>query len=324
MALVRTHFKPLADGEKISLVDILGGGGVYPGRTFWVKPAADADYAKFFADHNVVEDGTNSVYNTVDAAISACLAGRGDVIYVAPGHTETVTASSIAHDVAGVMVVGLGHGESRPTFTYGAAAATITVSADNCGWTNCRFIANFADVASAFTLSTAKSFKLEGCTFLDTSSILNFLSILVTDATNNRADGLTVVGNFVETLAATQNAFISILANQDRIRIEGNDVTKAATNDAGQFITLSSKVITGARIRNNTLVIVGATGATVGIFLTGSATTCTGIVAYNLVASLDTTSELIATPGTGLKYFENYYTGTADASGKLWPVVDAA
>ena len=38
----------------------------------------------------------------------------------------------------------------------------------------------------------------------------------------------------------------------------------------------------------------------------------------------DTTTELIATAGTGLKFFENYYTGTADASGKLWPVVDAA
>jgi hypothetical protein len=42
------------------------------------------------------------------------------------------------------------------------------------------------------------------------------------------------------------------------------------------------------------------------------------------VASLDTTTELIATAGTGLAYFNNYYTGTADTSGKLWPVVDGA
>lgn len=324
MSLARQFLKPLADGNKISLVDILGGGGIYPGRTFWVKPSTDADYAKFFADHNVVEDGTNSVYNTVDAAISACTSGRGDVVYVMPGHTETVTATSIAHDVAGVTVVGLGRGTSRPTFTFGAAAATITVSAANCGWENVRLVANFLNVASAFTLSTAKDFMVNNCSFVDTSSVLNFLSCVVTGATNNDADGLTVTNNYVTSLPTTDGAFVSILQALTKLTIEGNDVFKAATNNAGHFITLAAKVITNARIRNNVLVVVGATTATVGIFLTGSGTTSTGIVAYNLVTSLDTTTELIATAGTGLTFIENYYTGTADASGKLWPVVDGA
>jgi hypothetical protein len=98
----------------------------------------------------------------------------------------------------------------------------------------------------------------------------------------------------------------------------------ASTDDEGSFITLSSKVLLAAEIIGNRHIVVGSTGATVGIFLTGSATTCTGIVADNYVASLDTTTELIATAGTGLAYFNNYYTGTADASGKLWPAVDGA
>lgn len=261
---------------------------------------------------------------TIDQAISACTANAGDIIYILPGHTETVTATSIAADVAGVTIIGLGNGLKRPTFTFGAAAATITVSAANITWTGCHFIANFADVAAAFTLGAAKDFCLDNNTFVATSSILNFLSLVVTGSTNNAADGLTVTNNYYLGLAATENAVVSVLGNLDRLNVSGNFADKAATNDAGQFITLSSKVILGARIAGNRLILVGATGNAVGIFLTGSATTCTGIVENNYVASLDTTTELIATTGTKLKFFENYYTGTADASGKLWPVVDAA
>lgn len=269
-------------------------------------------------------DGTIRFFATVDAAIGACTANAGDTIYVLPGHTETVTATSIALDVAGVQVIGLGSGSALPTFTFGAAAATITVTGASTTWKNTKLVANFADVAAAFTIGAAADVNISNNVCVDTSSILNFLSIVVTGSTNNDADGLTVVGNYWMGLAATANAFVSILANEKRLLITDNHVDLAATNNAGHFITLSSKIVLGTRILRNTCIVVGATNATVGIFLTGSGTTSTGIVGFNLVSSLDTTTELIATAGTGLGYFENYYTGTADASGKLWPVVDAA
>lgn len=261
-------------------------------------------------------------FATVDYAIGQCTAGRGDKIYVLPGHTETVTATSIALDVANVQIIGLGHGASRPKFTYGAAAATITVSAAGCKWMNCHFVANFADVAAAFTIGAAKDFRLEGNSFIDTSSILNFLSVVVTGSTNNEADGLAVVGNVCYSLAATANAFVSILANELRVLIADNIVDKAATNDAGQFVTLSSKIVGGIRLLRNVLTVVGSSGAAVGIFLTGSGTTSSGIAAYNLVSSLDTTGALIATAGTGIAWIENYLTGAADKSGAVWPVAD--
>lgn len=277
--------------------------------------------AMFPAMHN---DGTRLMHTTVDSAISAATASRGDVIYILPGHTETVTATSIALDVAGLTIIGLGNGLLRPTFTYGAAAATITVSAANCVWKNCHFIANFDDVAAAFTLGNAKDFVLENNTFDDTSDALHFLSIVVTSATDQQAEGLQVLRNRWNGLALAPNAFISILAATDRLIVNDNRVYMDATNDVGHFITLAAKIILEAQISNNRLIVVGSTAAAVGIFLTGSGTTNKGIVENNYVASLDTTSELIATAGTGLKFFENYYTGTADASGKLWPAVDAA
>lgn len=263
-------------------------------------------------------------YATVDYAIRKCTASKGDVIIVMAGHAETVTSTSITLDVAGVTVVGLGHGEWRPTFTFGAAAATINVTAANCAWRNTRLVANFLNVATPFTVS-GRSFHASNNSSMDTSSILNFLvSGVSTSSTDNAADGLVVQDNYALLLATTANAFVSILGNLKRPNISRNFVDSAATNNVGHFVTLSSKIINGARIEDNKLIVVGATTATVGIFLTGSGTTNTGIVSGNYVASLDTTSELIATAGTGLAFFNNYYTGNADASGKLWPVVDAA
>jgi len=294
------------------------------GKVFIVGDTSTANYDMLNQIFTPDAVSKQRYFTTIDAAISECTASAGDVIYVMPGHTETVTATSIALDVAGVTIIGLGNGSDRPTFTFGAAAATITVSADNCAWKNCHFIGNYDNVASAFTVTTAKNFTLENNTFVDTSASLHFLSIVVTNATNNAADGLVVRGNSWNGMALAPNAFVSILANEDRIILEDNDVFMLATNDVGHFVTLAAKVITNARIRRNTLIVVGSTDATVGIFLTGSATTCTGIVSENKVASLDTTTELIATAGTKLSYFENYYTGTADASGKLWPTADGA
>lgn len=267
-------------------------------------------------------DGKLRFYSTVDAAISACTSGAGDIVLVCPGHTETVTATSIAHDIAGVRVIGLGDGDMRPTFTFSTAAATITVSVANGAWKNCRFVANFADVASAFTLTTATGFIVEGCDFIDTSSILNFLVCVTTSANNNEADGLKFVKNYVYSLPTTAGAVVSILANTLRLEVSDNIVDKAATNNAGQLITLSSKIVGGVRIMRNNLTVTGAAGTTVGILFTGSGTTSSGICAYNTVNSLDTTTALIATAGTKISFQENYVSGAVDASGTLYPAAD--
>lgn len=259
---------------------------------------------------------------TVDAAIGLCQSGRGDKIYVLPGHAETVTATSIALDVAGVKVIGLGQGASRPTFTFGAAAATITVSAAGCAWRNCHFVANFLNVASAFTLSTAKDFQVTDSTFVDTSSVLNFLCIVTTDATSNRADGLMFARNHVIGLAATDGAVISVLAVLQRLYIWDNTVDKLCTSDAGHLLTMSSFAVTGVQILRNQLTFNALASQSTGTMLTGSSTACSGVVADNRVYQIDTSTGLLATVGTKLGYLENYVSGAADKSGTLFPAAD--
>lgn len=261
---------------------------------------------------------------TLQGAIDVCTANKGDKIIAMPGHAETVTSTSINLSKAGVSVICLGTGLERPTFTYSTAAATITVSAANCGFMGGHHLANELDVASAFTIGAGKDFKLLRNTFSNGSASLNFLSVVTTGASANSADGLEVGGNFYHNLNTSPLAFISVLSTIARLYVHDNDVVSASTADVGHFITFADKNGTGTRIVNNSLIVVGATGALVGIFLTGSGTAHTGIMAGNFVSSLDTTTELIITAGTGLAQFENYYTGTADASAKLWPAVDGA
>lgn len=294
------------------------------GRVFWVKAQAAGDYTTFVAEHPDYSDGIPAVYTTVDEAVGACTADEGDVVKVCAGHTETVTATSIALDVAGITIECLGNGKSAPVFTFSIAAATIVASADDIKWSGGYFLANHLDVASTFTLGAAKDFHLDEATFEDSSNVLNFLSVITTGTTDYATDGLTVTNNKNYALNTTPLAFISVLGDCDRLTVTGNYVNSASTADVGHFITFAAKDATNAMINDNILIVVGATNAAVGIFLTGSGTGMTGIVSGNKVASLDTTAELIATAGTGLKFFENYYTGTADKSGKLWPVVDAA
>jgi len=63
-------------------------------------------------------------FATLDYAISQCAANNGDIIYLMPGHAETIIAASgVDIDVAGITVIGLGSGAARPTFTFTTAVA---------------------------------------------------------------------------------------------------------------------------------------------------------------------------------------------------------
>lgn len=269
-------------------------------------------------------DGAAVVYNTLSAASAGCVAARGDVIMVMPGHTESISsATALTLSKSGVTIIGLGLGGLRPVFTLDTAnTATINVTAANITIKNCVFVANFLNVASCFTLTGAADFRVDSCEFRDTLSTTNFLCIVTTSAVDNAADGLAFLNNYVYGLATTDGAVVSVLANLLRLQVSNNIVDKAATNDAGHMITLSSKIVGGVRILNNILTVVGASNSAVGIFLTGSGSTSSGVLGFNNVWSLDTTGGLLMTASTGIRPMQNYLSGAVDKSGTLTPVAD--
>lgn len=96
-------------------------------------------------------------FASIDYAVGRCTANKGDVIVVAPGHVETVSAAAgLALDVAGITVLGLGSGASRPTINIGTAtSATVTISAANVTLRNLLFVTTLDAVVTAIAISAA-------------------------------------------------------------------------------------------------------------------------------------------------------------------------
>jgi len=105
-------------------IPVLGGVGdlITTGNVWFVDSGSGSDSNK----------GTDKdhAFATLDYAIGKCTASQGDTIIVMEGHAETVT-TQIAADVAGINIIGLGHGGNRPTFTINAAIWGMYVTADD-------------------------------------------------------------------------------------------------------------------------------------------------------------------------------------------------
>jgi hypothetical protein len=300
-------------------VPVMGSGPTIPvttGKYFFVHSGTGVDDPGYGTDSTLP-------FKSLDYAIGKCTAAKKDVIIVMPGHAETITAAAtLTLDVSGVSIIGLGNGLNRPTFTMGAAAATVTVSAANCQLQNCVFVANYANVAICFTVG-AKDFVLADCLFYDTSTILDFRTIVATTAVANAADGLTVLRCTKLGLATDGLAFVSILEANTRLCLMDNYVNDAATGDVGHFMIMGAFDVTQAVIARNLLYVTGATNASVGIFITGSSTASNGIVASNRAWSLDTGSELFMTATLEFALYDNLYCSNTNAQGYPLPAIDS-
>lgn len=109
--------------------------------------------AEFPADN----DGVVRVYNTVQAAVNACAAGRGDVVLVLPGYDHSLTAAD-SWNVAGVTIQGVGNGQgsgyNRPTIRYTGASGEVGLGANNVRVSNLRFLAAADSIARAVDIDS--------------------------------------------------------------------------------------------------------------------------------------------------------------------------
>lgn len=295
-----------------------------PGRALWLYNGTALEPGEVGG-----ADGNRGTYErpfaTLNYALTKCTAGRGDTIFIKPGHAETISsATALALSTAGVAIVGLGSGSSRPKFTLDTAnTSTITVSADNISIQNCQFFANFLSIAACFTLTTAKEFYISNCYFRDTSSILNFLNIIKSTGAANTVDGLSLLDSTVVNLGVTSNNTTVLSANDiDRLQIVRNYMKWAVQNDTAIAVIITAGVLTNALVTDNYGYRPNTTTAGGSLIKVGG-TTSTGIVANNKVQTLTTTSDLLFTTTVGLAAFNNMVTGVVGASGFLIPAADS-
>jgi hypothetical protein len=310
------------DGVSIRNVPIIQ---THPGKVFWLSNNTTG----LLPGQKGGSDGNKGTFNapflTLAGALAQCASGRGDIILVKPGHAETITsATALLFNVAGVAIIGLGIGDSRPTFTFTTAnTAKIPVSAANVSVQNCIFVGNFLSIATCFLLTTAPEFTVDRCSFRDTSAILGFLSIVTTTVSVN-ADGLTFTNNEVQSDATTTpGPAIVIAGTMARLTVSDNFITHSvASNNISALIEHGALVVTKLRCERNLIYSINTDTATGAILVKTTATTGSGIIAGNRVRALDPDSAIMVT-AAAVQYghFDNLYTGETNTSGLLLPVV---
>jgi len=297
----------------------------HPGKVFWVSNSTvQLQNQKNGSDSN---DGSfNTPFATIQKAVDMCVANRGDVVFVKPGHAESIgNATTLILNKAGVAIVGLGIGAMRPTLTFGTAAtANIPVTAANVSVYNILHKANFADIVSAYTATgtaTPTDLTIENCEFRDTSSILNFIAIVTGNATANSMDGFNFLKNQVFGLGTTAATIACKMASATSRQVyKDNYIVQPVLNDTAVLADFGANDTLNLLMVNNK-VVRPSTSTTGGSLFSSTSTASTGYVCDNYSWHLDATAALLAPTGTKLGFQNNYcmITGAADKSGLINP-----
>ena len=282
-----------------------------PGNVWWVDSGSGSNGNKGTQD---------KPFSTIDYAIGRCTASNGDIIFVKPGHTETVSAAGgIACDVAGIAIVGLGKGSLRPTVTLDTAAtASVTVSAADVTIHNVLFSANFADITRIINV-TATDCHIDNCEFVAAAVNMNWVDVIDASGADNTADGLMVTGCKAFDLDASNDSFIEITGDINRLWVEGNVVVHDHANATAFIEQATGKDIVNGMIKDNSYSSLKASG---DVLVDNDTTANSGFAIGNLASHADTASEVLV-DADGLGLFDNLGSGVITASGYLLPAVDS-
>lgn len=284
----------------------------HPGKVFWVSNVTTGMLPGQRGGSNGNKGTIDAPYSTIAYAISQCVANRGDLIMVKPGHAENISAAAgIAASVAGVGIVGLGTVANRPTLSWTAAAATLTVTAANVSFVNMRFVANFADVVTMFDVSGAgDGLSFESCLFTDTSTVLNALDV-ITLATG--ADNLSLTNCRWNGLSASNDSFITGVAH-DGLFITGCQIMSNVAQTAVVGIIETTGNATNVWIKDSAF----RSNVDGALFLDFDGAANGGLVTNCYFSSIDAAGAVTAGfDFTGGHMFECYVAGDADSYGLI-------
>ena len=254
--------------------------------------------------------------STILQAFTLCSANNNDVIFIKAGYTQTISAATeIVANVAGVSVIGLGRGTSRPFITYDNASSSIAVSAPDVTFQNFICHATAADVADAFT-PTAKDCVVKDFLFSNGGSNLNWVELADTSTVDNEADGLTFERcHWVDPDLSTTSV-VNVDADIDRLKIKDCYVRLGINSTLASLV----EVVNGKNTTNidldgnfvNRLV----TAAAIQLIQWGNTTTTNnGVSRNNLCATRDVADALYATAGSNVHQSGNLSTSAVDKSG---------
>lgn len=269
----------------------------HPGKVFWVNNST------VLPERGIAgSDGNPGTYlkpfSTLDYAVGRCTANRGDVIYIMPGYTQSLTAADgVDVDVAGVTIIGLGKGSNRAKFTYDHANGEFVIGAANVVLDNLWFVPSVTGITKAIDVEAAGDyFTIKNCRFADAEAAGTdeFLTAIIVAIT---CPGGRILNNYFDAGEAGAAAAISV-ATPEGIEICDNfitgdystaciaNVTAAGTN----MVVLRNVLINGVKSGLNTvaaIVNVAANELILGDNLIGSDVATFALMITNYTGGLN-------------------------------------
>lgn len=296
----------------------------------WLPPGARvAAYVGPQSESTDAYSSSSLLVSTLAAGLARCRAGKGDVVAVLPGHTETVSTTTMLDNlVSGTQIIGCAQpGTSlMPTFTWAGTTNTSiwTVDDANVSFSNLRFNFNGAD-----SIDTPIKVSAAGC------SMTNLYVLTGSDTALDCDVGITVLAggnnflfqnNYVYSTGTAVNTNALLISGDgvDSPKILNNTFICPATSTNGIVeFGLSTAVITNIEVASNVF-LNKSTGTACLRFLD---TAMTGVVYDNYcaltadTAPLTTGISLAGTTNTLLKFFQNFTCDgeTKGSSGILSP-----
>lgn len=192
--------------------------------------------------------------STLQAGLARCRSNQNDIVYVLPGHTESISAAdAMTNLVAGTQVIGVGRpgAANNPTFTWDTStAATFLLDVANVTLMGLNFNMGGADnVAAPITITGA------GCTIaacdvnMGSSSGLECAkAVIVSTGANNTL----IAGNkFYNSGGAVCTAVIDVAAAVARTVIAQNDFDIEGSGATDGAILIAAVASTMGRITRN-------------------------------------------------------------------------
>lgn len=228
---------------------------------------------------------------TLDYAVGNCTANNGDTIYVMPGHAENLALdSTVDVDIAGLRIIGIGWGGSRPTFTATQIAGDFKL-ASACNWIENLLFLSGIDATTGMLEVTGADNTIVNCEFRD--SVGQATDCLITV---DGSDRLHVKDcKFIMAAAAGANSAIA-LDGSDDAHIEGCYIYGNFAVGAIDLRTTAS-----ARVKIHDCKIWTENGADIAIVDTIG--TSTGIIGPRLQIVLEDNAANITTAVTGATFY---------------------
>lgn len=246
---------------------------------------------------------------TLVYALTRCTASQGDVIYLLPGHVETVVTAGLAINVAGIAIRGIGEGLLQPIVDLTEAiGTTVTVSGASVEFEGVFFRANFEDITVAITLAATDA-TFRKCRFEGVLADTHNAVIWIQDGAAATTDRITVEDcKFVDYDAANTHAINFAGTGTQHVFRRNRLIGSWSTYAIG-----GAGAIIAADISDNYVYNISA-GADVGLSL---AAATTGVCMNNRISTGQASASQITAAGLGK--CQNYGGLIGDNNGLLEP-----